>query len=139
RDAVHLERLRYGGCDLVLGRVGRDRERVAAVVRLTHRALGDDRTEEHEGAFHADTFVSIAVRATSASSAGRMTSIVSATSTSLRRSEFGVRSSMSGRLAIARAAFWSISFHTKTVWPVSPSLPGHRASSRMRARSRSTS
>src|SRR5436190_22940486 len=55
RDDVHLERLRNGGGDLVLGRVGRDRERVAALVGLAHRALGDDRTEDYERAFHADT------------------------------------------------------------------------------------
>src|SRR5258705_9451100 len=51
RDDVDLEGLRHRGRDLLLVRVGVDGERVAAVSRLGHRALGDDRTEEYERAF----------------------------------------------------------------------------------------
>src|SRR5207248_1756998 len=72
RDDVDLERVRHRGRDLVLRRLGRDREGVAALVRLTHRALCDDRTQEHERAFHAVTGSACGTRprAASASSAG---------------------------------------------------------------------
>src|SRR5262249_28921341 len=108
-------------------------ERVAADVGRGHRALGDDGAEEDERALHAVAALSDAprARAASASSAGRITSSVSDSRTSDRRSEPGVRSSSSGRLAIARAAFSSISCHTNTVAPVSPILPSQAGASRV--------
>src|SRR5919204_4525726 len=54
-DDIDLERLGDRIRDVLLRRLGIDRERVAAGVRLGHRALGDDRTQEHERAFHTVT------------------------------------------------------------------------------------
>src|SRR2546430_2645341 len=134
-DDVDLERIRDRVGDVTLRRALRDRERVPSRVRLAHRALGDDRSDEDRVAFDAHSALPTVARAASPSRAGRRTRTVSARSTSSSRSVPGVRRSNSLRFALARPTLSPGSAVPRRARPVSPTFPSHSMTSRARGRS----
>src|SRR2546423_2660504 len=119
-DDVDLERIRDRVGDVTLRRALRDGERVPSRVRLAHRALGDDRSDEDRVAFDAHSALPTVARAARLSRAGRRTRMVCALSTSVSRSVPGVRRSNSLRFAVARPTGSLGSAVTRRARPVSP-------------------
>src|SRR5256886_9447062 len=132
-DDVDLERIRDRVGDVTLRRALRDGECVASRVRLAHRALGDDRSDEDRVAFDAHSALPTVARAASPSRAGLRTRTVSARSTSSSRSVPGVRRSNSLRFAVARPTRSSVSAVTSTARPVSPTRASQSTTSRARS------